>query len=305
MTRSVVDSRYRVAVKARISAANVLWGAPPAAPLPAGYKVIELSHPCKLNSPVVDTNSTVFVRCSGGPPNRTIAVENYVFGGIDSTVIFDRTVNIGSGNLLAATDARRVLVNGDLNNQGQLLINSGTASPAGTCVARQATAPARRAAVVLDGSFTSTGTGTLARLCSTTVILADCAVPNADGTAPVNNTCGDHLAGTGGTFEWLAPNAVSSAPVAADFDQLEDLALWGEARNDNSISGGVSMTLSGVFFLPNADAFELGGNGVQTVRNAQMVVRRLEVSGSSTFSFQPDPEDVVQIPFYGGVSLIR
>ncbi len=309
VTRSVVDSRYRVEIKNRITNAAGLWTAGPGADgiadtaddvPPAGFEVIGLTHPCKMDaSTPASTTSNVFVRCSGGPANRTIAVDNYTFDEPNSTVIFDRAVGVGSGNLLAVTDARKVLVKGDLSSQGQLLINSGSATPTDTCVTRQA------ATLILNGSLSSTGTGALARLCSTTVVLATCPVPISDGTAPVTNTCTDNIESTGGTFEWLAPNAVNAPPTADDFKKLEDLALWGEASQDNRIAGGVNMVLSGVFFLPNANKFEIGGNGTQTVTNAQLIARRLEVSGSSTFSFRPDPDDVITIPFFGGISLIR
>lgn len=238
----------------------------------------------------------------GGPAGRTIGVNNFTFSGSDSTIIFDRTVDIGSPNSLTITDPRKVIVNGDLNNQGQLLINTGSAA---TCADRQSDAPLRTTAVVLDGQLKSTGTGALARLCSTTVVLATCPVPVTDGTAPLTNACTDNAEATGGTFDWSAPNVRSAPPVAADFDKLEDLALWGEASEDHRFGGGVTMLLSGVFFLPNANSFEIGGTGAFTVTNAQMVARRLEVSGDSTFSFQPDPDDVITIPFFGGVSLIR
>lgn len=315
VTRSVVDSRYRLEIKERITNAAGLWTAASGPDgiadtaddvPPAGFEVIPLTHPCKMDaSTLASTTSNVFVKCSGGPANRTITVDNYTFDEPNSTVIFDRTVRVGSGNLLAVTDARKVLVKGDLSSQGQLLINSGSATPTDTCATRQAAAPTRTGTLILNGSLSSTGTGALARLCSTTVVLATCPVPIADGTAPVTNSCPDNIESTGGTFEWLAPNAVNGTPTADDFKKLEDLALWGEASQDNRIAGNVSMILSGVYFLPNANKFELGGNGTQTVTNAQLIVRRLEVSGSSTFSFRPDPDDVITIPFFGGISLIR
>lgn len=299
VTRSVVDSRYRTRVRELITEAQGRWTLSAAAATTAGFAVIDS---CKLNSGDPDTRSLVFVNCD----KAEITVDQYTFSGPDSTIVFNKPVSVGgnTSNFLAITDARKVFIRGRLDASRGVRINSGSADEAVTCAMRQATARTRTAALVLNGPLTA-GANAAYRLCSTTVIFAACPVPVTDGTAPLTNTCTDIVNTNGGSFDWAAPNAVATTPVAADFQRLEDLALWGEASQNNRLGGNAGVTLSGVFFLPNADSFSLGGTGTFTVTNAQMIVRRLLVSGNSTFSFRPNPEDVITIPFFGSVSLIR
>lgn len=299
VSRSVVDSRYRTRVKELITEAQGRWTLTAAEAVALGFAVIDN---CNLNNPVPDPRPLVFVNC----PSGVITVGQYTFSASGSTVVFNRPVGVGGGpdNFLAITDARKVFIRGGLSASRGVRINSGSADGAVTCGARQIAAPARTAALVLNGPLEA-GANAEFRLCATTILFAACPVPVIDGTAPLTNACSDIVDAQGGTFDWSAPNAVSVAPMVADFQKLEDLALWGEASDGNRLNGGVQMTLSGIFFLPNANPFSLGGNGTQTVRNAQMIVRRLRVSGNSVFSFKPDPEDVILIPFFGGVSLIR
>lgn len=68
VTRSVVDKRYRVAVKAVIADAASRWTTPPASP--STTDVITLNHPCVLNDSAATPfsgSSNVFVQCLGAP----------------------------------------------------------------------------------------------------------------------------------------------------------------------------------------------------------------------------------------------
>lgn len=165
----------------------------------------------------------------------------------------------------------------------------------------------RRATLVIgSGSFRS-GAGADIHLCGTAVVMANsataaCAIiessPNVPpGREPYTNACGGTVnVGSQSVIEWSAPNAIDTPPLAADKDALEDLALWTEASSQSSVGGGVAVTLSGIFFAPNADPFQIGGGGAGNTLNSQVITRRLLVSGGGTLTMQPNPADVVAIP---------
>ncbi len=293
VTRGPVDKRYRLPVKDLIGEAQAAWGLSAAAAATAGYTV---KPTCNLKDGSF-TEQKIFVDCDKGPVN----INNFTFSAGDATVVFNKAVSVGSGNFFNIPDARKVFIRGELESKGPVNINAGAEA---SCAARQAASPLRTAAVVLDGGLASSAAAAY-RLCSTTVVFAKCAVPTSDATLPTTNACTDNIRTNGGAIDWSAPNTVSGPPTPADFLKLEDLALWGEASEDMKMNGNGGLKLSGIFFLPNADPFDLGGTGSVDVVNSQLIVRRLSVSGDSEFSFKPNPNDVVNIPFFGGVSLIR
>jgi hypothetical protein len=91
-----------------------------------------------------------------------------------------------------------------------------------------------------------------------------------------------------------------------DWDNLEDLALWTMAANGNAMGGGGGLTVSGVFFLPNAIPFSLGGNSTQANGlNAQFVARRLSFNGGGVLSMRPNSSDAVTLPLPPGFGLVR
>lgn len=296
-TRAPIDKRYRLPVKALIAEAEVAWSLSAAEAFAAGYVVKDI---CKLKDGEY-TEQKIFINCGGAK----IDVDNFTFSGNDATVVFNKPVSVGSGNFLNILDARKVFIRGELESRGPVSINAGSEA---NCKDRHTAVPDLTTAVVLDGGLSAQAAADY-RLCSTTVILAQCPVPPSDGTPPESNSCSDNVRTNGGKIDWSAPDAESGPPDAADFAKLEDLALWGEVSGKPStevkMNGNGGLLLSGIFFLPNADPFDLGGTGTVDVVNAQLIVRRLRVGGASLFSFQPDPNDVVNLPFFGSVLLIR
>jgi hypothetical protein len=106
--------------------------------------------------------------------------------------------------------------------------------------------------------------------------------------------------------DWSAPNTVSTQARQTDWDKLEDLALWTEAANTNEMGGGGGLSVSGVFFLPNANAFSIGGSSNQTNGlNAQFVSRRLALNGGAILSMRPSSFDAVTLPLPPGFGLVR
>lgn len=81
---------------------------------------------------------------------------------------------------------------------------------------------------------------------------------------------------------------------------FEDLGLWLEAGgNANGLTGGASTKLRGVFFLPNADAFNLAGGGSLPIDlSAQFVSTSLKVTGGATVNLVPNPEDSIPVTIY-------
>lgn len=153
-------------------------------------------------------------------------------------------------------------------------------------------------------------------LCQTTVLMSEgynsttCPLPASTaspGNAPYTNSCAGAInIGGQGSMDWTAPNIVPGKAAQADWDQLEDLALWTETSAGNRIGGGGTMAVSGVFFLPNADPFSLSGNGTQSNgANAQFIARRLEANGQGTLFMKPNPYDVVTIPGLPTAGLVR
>jgi hypothetical protein len=97
--------------------------------------------------------------------------------------------------------------------------------------------------------------------------------------------------------DWTAPNAVSGAATSGDWTNLEDLALWTETSIPSQIGGGGSLNVSGVFFFPNTNPVQIGGNGSQSIGyNAQFVARAFTANGGGTLLLRPNPNDVVTLP---------
>jgi hypothetical protein len=94
---------------------------------------------------------------------------------------------------------------------------------------------------------------------------------------------------------WLAP---TEGPFLG-------LSFWSElSSNKFSITGGSGMTLSGVFFTPEAAPFGLAGGGSWGQQSAQFISFQLAISGGATAAFVPDVTSAVVIPATAGF-LIR
>jgi hypothetical protein len=299
--RRPVDARYLTGVRQVAAAAQAAWSSPP----PAGWLVL---NTCTLdggvNGGVVPaTVINVYVNC-----NRARIDAKAFEINSPGTVVFNRPVTVAGGDSLRINDAQRVYVNGDLKvPSGVLRVNAPGASD---CIILPQPSPDRaRAALVVNGSLEASISASL-HLCSTTVVLANCPIPVTAGTPPADNACRDTVNVQGqAVVRWTAPDAIGANPQPADHQKLEDLALWGEAsgptNSPHKLGGQGALRLAGVFFLPNANAFEAHGGSGMSVDKAQFVVRRLILAGTSTFLLRPDPEDSVTLPYFGDFSLVR
>jgi hypothetical protein len=322
--RGPVDTRYLNGVRTAMTAASDATSWSTTAAAANGYTVWPTSGGCN-NLTGTNTALKLFVNCPGGASFKDFTMPNA------TNVVFNGTVSVSSGNTLAAPNAQRFFVKGTtagtgLSIQGSLALNTGTTSTASNSgsasICGSRTLAARDQLIVANGAFAGGAQATF-HLCNTTVLMADgwngttgCALPatvTPISTEPHDSTCYGYLSlGGQGFMEWTAPNLVSTTATQTAWDSLEDLALWTETSGTissstaNKIGGGGLMSISGVFFLPNANPFVISGGGLQSNgANAQFIARRLEANGSGTLNMRPNPADVVTIPLAPTYSLVR
>lgn len=210
-------------------------------------------------------------------------------------------------------DPRKVYVGGrSTGNKIGLDVSGGTlnmnAAGLAQCSLRTGAGHANRF-VLGNGTF-KIGSGGTASICQTFTLLASGydKVPGTDGTAPCAcstwNAPGIVNIGSGSSLDWSAPNEITDrlpgAEELATTNPFEDLALWTEAGgNSHSLSGGASTHMAGVFFLPNADSFNLAGGGALPIDlSAQFVATSLKVTGGATVNLVPNPEDSIPVTIY-------
>lgn len=314
--RGPVDRRYLTGVRNAMTTAQTNYSYTTTQAAAAGYTVWTPSSCNNLQTTdlpaSVVTAANVFVNCPSGAGFKTVQ-----FGAATTNVVFNSSVSISSSNTLSIPSAQRVYIKGNggsgLTGGGSLNLNLGTSS---TCASR--TTAGRNQLVIGNGAFSATGTF---HMCNTTVLMADgfqgtsCPVPTVATpitTEPSDNTCGGYISlGANGSMDWTAPNLVTGQSTSADWVQLEDLALWTETSGVNSstqstLGGGGVMNVSGVFFLPNANPFNLSGGGLQSNgANAQFIARRLLSNGQGTLYLKPSPQDAVTIPLDPIIGLVR
>jgi hypothetical protein len=315
--RGPVDRRYLVGVRAAMATAATEYNKSPTGQSPGtltGYTVLggNGQGACQnVANPNYTQAGAIFVNCPGG-----VNYNNFTFTNA-TTVVFNGDVKVGSGNTLSMPKVTRLYIKGSTTQQGGFQ-SSGTFNfnigAAADCTSGAAAPSAR--IVVGTGAFTAGAQSTF-HLCQTTVLMANdqqsgCSVPLPPtigaGLTPYNNSCSGYVdVNAGGAMDWSAPNHVAANPQQSDWDNLEDLALWTEASHVSSIGGGASMTLTGVFFLPNANPFVISGHGNQTIAaNAQFVARKLSVQGQGTLYMRPDPNDSFTLPLVSTVfNLVR
>ncbi|MDX6309225.1 MAG: hypothetical protein QOI06_2271 [Nocardioidaceae bacterium] len=309
--RGVVDRRYDTStttgVQLAMSTAATEYNKVPTGAAPgtlASYTVLGGSQKACQN--VANSNYTqggaIFVNCPNGVNYNDFTFTNA------TAVVFNGNVSVGSGNTLSMPNVTRLYIKGGTGPQGGFQA-SGTFNYnlglSATCALRGTTARAQ--IVVGSGSF-SAGAQSSLHLCQTTVLMANdqsptCPLPPTPvvgpGPPPADNSCiGNVNLNAGGTMDWSAPDSVFNGPASqTDWNNLEDLALWTETSQESSIGGGGSMTLTGVFFLPNANPFTISGHGNQLIpANAQFVARKLQAKGQGTLYMRPDPNDSFTLP---------
>jgi hypothetical protein len=232
-------------------------------------------------------------------------------------IIFTGSIS-GSENMTFVAPDFIYVGNGLSRTGGTLNVNMGTST---NCTNRfSADRSATTKLVVARNAFSTSGGANL-HLCATTVLMGDStgastshpAIPSTDGVDPYNNAFDGFISlSGGGTLDWTAPNA-SSTPMewnkAASqpyLDHFEDLAFWTEASHSSSLSGGGTNNMVGVFFLPNANPFNITGNGGQVIEsNAQFIVRKLAMGGNGLLKMRPNPDDAVSVPYFSNFVLVR
>jgi hypothetical protein len=111
--------------------------------------------------------------------------------------------------------------------------------------------------------------------------------------------------GSGGAIVWQTPVGLacpSTTPPRAGC--FAPLAAWTNTNQQHSMGGQAALDIAGIFFLPNATPFNLGGQAPQTLTKAQFFVRRLQLSGQGEVRMSPDPGylEPIELP---GLGLIR
>lgn len=232
----------------------------------------------------------------------------------DSYIVITGQLSVTS--TFAIVDPRTVFIGGrntgnkiglDVGNGGNFNVNNPT--PTLNCLVPTLVKPTR--VVLGDGSF-NMGSGATAHLCQTFILMANGygKVPATNGTLPCSTPCSTYLGkvgiGSGSNVDWTAPNLVTGrrptseevllTSVPPPISPYEDLALWTEAGGAQSISGGGSTSMTGVYFLGNADAFNLAGNsGANVSLSAQFISRRMSVTGGATVNLVLNPFDAVPV----------
>ncbi|HEX8771002.1 MAG TPA: Tad domain-containing protein [Acidimicrobiales bacterium] len=233
-----------------------------------------------------------------------------------STIVVTGQLTVSSAFTIA--DARTIYVGGKsganaigVDVGGATSVLNVNMASAVSCVTRVGAGHATKF-VIGNGSL-KVASGATAHLCQTFVYMASGydKIPATDGTTP----CSCSYSGTinvtsGGFVDWSAPNEITDrSPTTSELastNPYEDLALWTEAGgNTNGMTGGSATSLSGVYFLPNADAFNLAGGGSLPIYlSAQFISTTLKVTGGATINLVPNPNDSVPVMTYSNL-LVR
>lgn len=323
--RTRADTRYRQNVAALdAKASSVLAGANGNKAVPYGCALV-VSNACTdsagrtwLVLQPTDCNSLSTFFPGGTTPAQNIWFNCDLNVGAPLTLTAPNSYVVVTGQLAVSSafninDAATIFVggvsaghvNGVKVSGGSLNVNNnGSTAPCGNATGHPATI------VVGDRQF-SVASGAAATLCQTFVYLASGFghVPTTDGTAPCQTAACTGYNGTlsvssGAAIYWSAPNQISGRQPTdtelATTNPYEDLSLWTEAGgNNNGLTGGASSSLSGIFFLPNADSFNLAGNGSLPIRlSAQFIATSLKVTGGATVYLVPNPYDSIEVVVY-------
>lgn len=299
VTRSPADLRYIQGVRQAISAYQTEAGTGG-----TGWTLM----PCnssKAELEAVAPSARIWIDCpSGSQTFNTANVE------LRQSEIFFNAKTVAANNL-SMPNATRVYISGNPGTNGISLSVSTTSFAMNQRTAGSPACPpvstTPRARLIIGAGSISANSGGNVRLCSTSVILVGGSptgcVPTQVGTEPTSTPCNGRIT-LGGPTTWTAPDRLDLNPTAADYLDLEDLALWTEADGSHDVGGGGVMTLSGVFFLPNGE-FKVHGGAAQNVENAQYIARKFRADGGSNLLMAPNPYDVITIPVVGGFLLVR
>ena len=238
--------------------------------------------------------------------------------GVNTYIVVKGQLHVASA--FSIFDPRTIYVGGrstgnkiglDIGNSGVLSVNRATALD---CAGRRLLG--RYTTMVVGNGSLNLSSGGSAFICQTFAYLASGfdKVPATDDTPPCTNPCSTYTGtitiGSGSTVDWSAPNMITTRrPDLVDVDltgvlppisPFEDIALWTEAGgNSNSISGNGSSKMTGVYFLGNADSFNLAGNsGANVYLSAQFITRTMKVTGGAVVNLVINPIDAIPIIVY-------
>ena len=307
LTRQPIHDAYAAGVSAAIAAANSAWATPAASTTVSGSACSGNTGP-----PNPNTAGVWYFDCDVVSYNANVVLPNA------ATVIIRGQLVIEGSRSFSLPKATRVYINRPVSSSTQGLVLKGqfrmhTNDANGSTSCASTTTPSARARLVIGkGSLHSEGSAPLFRACDTTLVMmggstTGC-IPSDRTLAPQDTTActsgSINLAGNAQT-DWTAPDLVLQNRTDADMTDLEDLALWTESEATSSIAGNGGIYLAGVFSLPNAKPFNIGGGGVQNVWDSQYFTRRLEVRGNGTLQMKPNPYNLVMVPYLGGFELVR
>ncbi|MBW3650511.1 MAG: hypothetical protein KY458_08090, partial [Actinobacteria bacterium] len=228
---------------------------------------------------------------------------------LDSSIVVTGQLRVNS--TFALLDPRTVFVGGRsdaTDNRGLHVGNGGNFNVNNKVVTADCPPPdgiVKATRMVVGTGSLSMGSGGVAHLCQTFVFVASGydKVPPKDGTPPCTcNYTGKISVGSGATVDWTAPDQVLDRRPTTDelalsgLSPYESLGVWTEAGGAQTISGGGTSHMTGIFFLGNADAFTLaGGSSGNVSLSAQFITRRMKVTGGATVNLVLDPTDAVPV----------
>lgn len=276
------------------------------ATVPADYAVVT-GGGCNFGGGSYDPapKTKVFINCN--------LDKDVTFASGVTDVVVNGSIDL-NGKTVVMPNVRNLFVKGttsptrgiDLNSSGLLSVNQAGFA---TCLARETADRSKITRLVVGAGPLNVGSSSTFRACGTTVFLLGNAAtfPASDGTVPAGNSYNGNInVGSSGFLDWTAPNTTTVSSVAADWENFEDLAFWTETSGGNSISGSnASMTLKGIFFTPNADAFDINAGGAGISADAQFITRKLNNQGGGVLTMTADPANSVPIKFFSGFNLVR
>lgn len=337
--RGPVDAIYRLTVKSLDATANAAIygnsGMPPGCTSVSNntctangltWMVLQQSDCSSLATfsllhPLWMTSQNIYFNCNLGVAANNTPLTGFILSSPNAYVVVNGSLSISTA--AAILDPRAVYVGGStsgpkigLNVQNGGIFSLGDPVPGATCLASGVLKYS--ALVVGNGSFNLTSGGAV-HMCQTFTYLANGfnTVPATDATGPC--TCsgsgfsgytGNLSVGSGSTVDWTAPNEVSgrrpTAQELATTTPFEDLALWTEAGGSgNTVNGGGSSQMTGVYFMPNANSFSLAGNsGANVYLSAQFIARTMGVTGGAVVNLVLNPFDSVPFVIYQ-LALVR
>lgn len=336
VSRLPVDSRFMAHVRTLKSESTQEMNRDDASAATAGYAVVSGAAACAtLSGKRVEVGSgappagtvflpsaKVFLNCDFSPTGST------VFGGSISDVVVKGSLSVSNGTSLRFEDVRRLYVDGSTSGnpstaidvKGEFFVNAADLVDSGSQTACDRRFLADRTSVtqvsVGNGGFVAGTNSAKVHLCNTFVFLgAKEDLPATNGVAPYNNAFHSLVSiGAGAQLDWRAPNQTDNALDNGDttfLPKFEDLALWSEyGRSSGSatgIGGQGKVVVTGVFFMPNANPFNLsgGGFGVDVPADAQFIVRKLTLSGTVHLQIAPNPNNSVPTPKFESFGLVR